>query len=84
MGPWVAVPPLRVLCINRALTGALCGLFSGLGVASADALAAGIAAALGISLISRFFSQHQFMLGLIGGVFLCYLGYKVHKTEAVA
>jgi threonine/homoserine/homoserine lactone efflux protein len=86
MGLVVAVPvgPLGLLCINRALTlGPLCGLFSGLGVASADALAAGIAA-LGISLISEFFSEHQFMLRLIGGVFLCYLGYKIYRIEAVA
>jgi threonine/homoserine/homoserine lactone efflux protein len=56
IGVLVAVPvgPLGLLCINRAFaSGALCGLFSGLGVASADALAAGIAA-LGITLISAF------------------------------
>lgn len=84
MGLVVAVPvgPLGLLCINRALTlGPLRGLISGLGVASADALAAGIAA-LGISLISRFFSEHQFVLRLIGGLFLCYLGYMIYKTEA--
>ncbi len=84
MGLVVAVPvgPLGLLCINRALTlGPLCGLFSGLGVATADALAAGIAA-LGISLISEFFSEHDFTLRLIGGAFLCYLGYKISKTEA--
>ena len=54
IGLVVAVPvgPLGLLCINRALMmGPVCGLFSGLGVATADALAAGIAA-LGISLIS--------------------------------
>jgi len=54
-----------------------------LGVASADAIAAGIAA-LGISLISEFFSEHQFILRLVGGIFLCCLGYKIYKTEAVA
>jgi threonine/homoserine/homoserine lactone efflux protein len=59
------------------------GLFSGLGVATADALAAGIAA-LGISLISDFLLEHQFILRLMGGLFLCYLGYRIYKTKPTA
>jgi threonine/homoserine/homoserine lactone efflux protein len=83
IGIVVAVPvgPLGLLCINRALAmGALCGLFSGLGVATADALAASIAA-LGISFISEFLTQQQFVLRLGGGIFLCYLGWKIYRTE---
>ena len=79
----VAVPvgPLGLLCINRALsTGPLLGLFSGLGVASADALAAGIAA-LGISLVSTFLIDHQVMIRFIGGAFLCYIGFKIYQTK---
>jgi threonine/homoserine/homoserine lactone efflux protein len=86
IGLVVAVPvgPLGLLCINRALSmGAVCGFFSGLGVATADALAAGIAA-LGISLISGFLVDHQLALRLVGGTFLCYLGYKIYKTEPVS
>ena len=86
IGLVVAVPvgPLGLLCINRALMmGPVCGLFSGLGVATADALAAGIAA-LGISLVSGFLVEHQLMLRLVGGIFLCYLGYKIYRTEPVA
>jgi len=55
-------------------------LFSGLGVATADALAAGIVA-LGISLVSDFLLDQQFWLRLIGGIFLCYLGLKIYKTR---
>ena len=79
----IAVPvgPLGLLCINRFLMfGPLCGLISGFGVATADALAAGVAA-LGISLISEMLSEHQLFLRLVGGVFLCYLGYKIYRTE---
>lgn len=79
----VAVPvgPLGLLCINRALMlGPLCGLFSGFGVATADALAAGIAA-LGITLISGFLVAHQFLLRLFGGFFLLYLGIKIYRTQ---
>ena len=83
IGLMVAVPvgPLGLLCINRALTmGALCGLVSGLGVASGDALAAGIVA-LGISLISGFLIDHQILLRLVGGVLLCCIGVKIYKTR---
>ena len=83
MGLVVAVPvgPLGLLCINRALMlGPTHGLFSGLGVATADAIAAAIAA-LGITLISNFLSAHQIMLRLIGGVVLCYLGFAIYTAE---
>jgi threonine/homoserine/homoserine lactone efflux protein len=82
----VAVPvgPLGLLCINRALAmGAVCGLLSGLGVASADALAASIAA-LGISFVANFFTEHQTLLRLAGGVFLCYLGWQIYGTQPKA
>jgi threonine/homoserine/homoserine lactone efflux protein len=81
-GFMVAVPvgPLGLLCVNRSLAvGRLYGLFSGLGAATADALAAGIVA-LGISLISGFLTDHQILLRLVGGIFLCYLGFKIYKT----
>jgi threonine/homoserine/homoserine lactone efflux protein len=86
IGLVVAVPvgPLGLLCINRALMlGPLYGLCSGLGVATADAIAAGIAA-LGITLISGFLTDYQVLLRFIGGIFLCYLGYKIYRTEPVS
>ncbi len=79
----VAVPvgPLGLLCINRALLlGPVTGLFSGLGVATADALAAGIAA-LGISFVEEFLSDHQIILRLVGGIFLVYLGLTIYQTK---
>lgn len=83
IGLLVAVPvgPLGLLCINRSLMlGALAGLASGLGVASADALAAGIAA-LGISFVSDFLFEFQVLLRLIGGMFLCVIGYRIYRAE---
>ena len=79
----VAVPvgPLGLLCVNRALSrGPLYGLFSGMGVATADALAAGITA-LGMTLISDFLIDHQTFLRTVGGLFLCYLGIKIYRTK---
>ena len=83
IGLLVAVPvgPLGLLCINRALAmGAVCGLFSGLGVASADALAASFAA-LGISFLSSVLIQYQIVLRLAGGAFLCCLGWRIYRTQ---
>jgi threonine/homoserine/homoserine lactone efflux protein len=62
------------------MLGPVCGFFSGLGVATADALAAGIAA-LSISLISGLFVEHQLALRLVGGIFLCFLGCKIYRSE---
>jgi threonine/homoserine/homoserine lactone efflux protein len=83
IGLMVAVPvgPLGLLCVNRALSrGPLFGLFSGMGVATADALAAGLTA-LGMTLVSDFLIDHQMLLRTVGGVFLCYLGIKIYRTR---
>jgi len=83
IGLMVAVPvgPLGLLCVNRALSrGPLHGLFSGMGVATADAFAAGITA-LGMTLVSDFLIDHQTLLRTVGGLFLCYLGIKVYRTK---
>lgn len=70
------VGPIGVLCIRRTLTeGRAAGLVSGLGAATADALY-GCVAGFGLTLISNFLVRQQWWLGLIGGLFLCYLGVK--------
>ncbi len=79
----VAVPvgPLGLLCINRALLlGPVTGFFSGLGVATADAFAAGIVA-LGISFVEEFLSDHQIILRLVGGIVLVYLGLSIYHAK---
>jgi len=70
------VGPIGVLCIRRTLTDRrAAGLVSGLGAATADALY-GCVAGFGLTLISNFLVRQQWWLGLIGGLFLCYLGGK--------
>ncbi|NJN98238.1 MAG: LysE family transporter [Anaerolineales bacterium] len=70
------VGPIGVLCIRRTLAeGRLTGLLSGLGAATADAVYGSIAG-FGLTVISGLLIRQQFWLGLIGGLFLCYLGYK--------
>jgi len=79
----VAVPvgPIGLLCVNRTLSkGPTYGLFSGLGIATADALSAGVVA-LGLTLVSGFLIDQQIWLRLVGGIFLCYIGVKIFATQ---
>jgi len=76
LGFAIAAPvgPIGLLCIQRTLNqGQWIGLASGLGAATADALYGAIAA-FGLTLVTAFLVEQQFWLGLVGGVFLCYLG----------
>lgn len=72
----VTVGPMWVLCFRRTIEqGALAGFVSGMGIAVADGLY-GAVAAFGLTAISGFLLGQSFWLGLIGGVFLLYLGIK--------
>jgi threonine/homoserine/homoserine lactone efflux protein len=78
---WMAVVasigPIGLLCINRTLKhGFLAGLITGLGVSIADAVY-GCVSGFGLTFISNFLISHQFIIRLIGGLFLCYLGLKI-------
>jgi threonine/homoserine/homoserine lactone efflux protein len=69
-----SVGPISLLCIQRTLTyGRLTGLVTGMGAASADAIY-GLIAGLGVTAVATFLSGQRLWLGLIGGLFLCYLG----------
>lgn len=68
------VGPIGVLCIRRTLAeGRICGLASGLGAATADAVY-GLIAGLGLTMVSHLLLDWQMWLRLGGGAFLCYLG----------
>src|SRR5215204_6295967 len=67
------VGPIGLLCIQRTLAyGRLIGVVTGLGAATADAIY-GLVAGLGLTAVSSFLSGQRLWLGLIGGLFLCYL-----------
>jgi len=68
------VGPMWVLCFRRTIEqGALAGFVSGMGIAVADGLY-GAVAAFGLTAISGFLLDQSFWIGLIGGLFLVYLG----------
>lgn len=68
------VGPMWVLCFRRTVEqGTLAGLASGMGIAVADGLY-GAVAAFGLTAISGFLLGQRFWIGLVGGLFLIYLG----------
>ncbi len=68
------VGPIGLLCIRRSLAdGRTMGLVTGLGAATADAMY-GCVAGFGLTAISSVLIAQKLWLGLIGGLFLCYLG----------
>lgn len=75
------VGPLWILCFRRTLAhGRLFGFVSGMGVATADTLY-GFVAAFGLTAVSNFLIAQKFWLGLVGGVFLCWLGVKTLLSQ---
>jgi threonine/homoserine/homoserine lactone efflux protein len=69
-----AVGPISLLTIRRTLAhGQVYGLVSGLGVATADASYAGIAA-FGLTALTGMLVSGRLVLGLVGGVIIAVLG----------
>jgi threonine/homoserine/homoserine lactone efflux protein len=84
LGFSIAAPvgPIGVLCIRRTLAdGRLVGFVSGLGAATADMLY-GAVAAFGLTAVAAVLTGQRVWLGLIGGVFLLYLGLRTITRTA--
>ena len=70
------VGPMWVLCFRRTVAqGPMAGFVSGMGIAVADGLY-GAVAAFGLTAISGFLLKHSYWIGLVGAIFLVYLGIK--------
>lgn len=83
IGLSIAAPvgPIGVLCIQRTLNhGRLIGLASGIGAATADGTF-GLMAALGLTVVSKFMTDQQTWLRLIGGAYLLYLGIRTFGSR---
>lgn len=78
----LGVGPITLLTIRRTLAhGRVYGLASGVGVASADASYAAIAA-FGLTALTTVLVGSRTALGLIGGVFLVWLGARTIRAPA--
>jgi threonine/homoserine/homoserine lactone efflux protein len=83
LGLAIAAPvgPIGLLCIRRSLTqGQLMGLVTGLGAATADGLY-GCVAGFGLTAVADLLVDHAPALRLIGGLFLCYLGFTTLRAD---
>ena len=68
------VGPIGVLCIRRSLAhGPKTGFVTGLGAATADVVYGAIAG-FGLTAITNVLVGQKLWLGILGGIFLCYLG----------
>jgi threonine/homoserine/homoserine lactone efflux protein len=75
------VGPIGVLCIRRTLAeGRTCGLVSGLGAATADAIYCCVAG-FGVTFVSSFLISRQVWPTAAGGAFLCVLGIKTFLSS---
>jgi threonine/homoserine/homoserine lactone efflux protein len=75
------VGPIGMLCIRRSLTsGFLAGFLSGLGAATADGIYGGVAA-FGLTAVADLLIAGQSWLRLVGGIFLCYLGFQALRSR---
>jgi threonine/homoserine/homoserine lactone efflux protein len=76
-----AVGPITLLVIRRTIDhGGAYGLASGLGVATADATYAGIAA-FGLTAITSVLVANHAILGLVGGVVIVVLGIRILRSQ---
>ncbi len=77
------VGPIGILCIRRSFAeGRVLGFVSGLGVATADAIYA-VVAAFGLTFISNFLIHQQLWIRLLGGFLLLGLGIKILRARSV-
>jgi threonine/homoserine/homoserine lactone efflux protein len=79
----IAVPvgPIGLLCLRRSLNeGRLCGLVSGLGAATADAIY-GLLVAFGLTVVTDFLLRYKLYLQAGGSLFLLYLGFRLFRAQ---
>ncbi len=75
------VGPIGILCIQRSLNrGFRAGFISGMGAATADMIY-GLIAVFGVTAVSNQMIAQSHLLGIAGGLFLCYLGVKTFKSK---
>lgn len=75
---------VSILCIRRTFAeGWLCGIVSGLGVATADAFYSFISG-IGASLIAPLLEQYHYWLQVLAGVLLCAIACKIALTLPTA
>jgi len=74
------VGPISLVCIQRTVAnGRLHGIFSGIGVATADSFYAAVAF-LGLTAVSGFIIGHQLVFRFVAGIVLILAGVRVYRS----
>jgi threonine/homoserine/homoserine lactone efflux protein len=74
------VGPIALICIQRTLTdGRFHGIFSGIGVATADSFYAAVTV-LGLTMISSVIVTHQVLFRFLAGIVLIFVGVRVFMS----
>jgi threonine/homoserine/homoserine lactone efflux protein len=84
IGFMVAAPlgPIGIIALQRTISkGYLSGLFSGLGISTADAIYGSIAA-FGVTALSSLLLAQQSWLRLLGGIVVCGFGIRIYSQAA--
>ena len=77
----IPLGPIGIICIQKTINkGHLSGLISGAGAAFADTFYA-ILAGFGVTFITNFIQEQQFIIRITGGLILFYLGYHIFSTN---
>ena len=82
IGLTLAVPvgPIALICIQRTVTdGRFHGIFSGIGVATADSFYAAVTV-LGLTIISSVIVTNQFLFRFLAGIVLIFVGMRVFMS----
>lgn len=85
LGLTVSMPPgpVGIILVNRTIKrGILSGLFSGLGLATADTLLA-VLAGLGFTVVISFINEERFIITIIAGLIIIGVGLKVFLSNPV-
>jgi threonine/homoserine/homoserine lactone efflux protein len=85
LGLTVSMPlgPIGIILVNRTLKrGILSGLFSGMGLATADTILS-IIAGIGFTFVITFFQDEKFIVSLIAGLVIIGVGIKVFISNPV-
>lgn len=77
----IPLGPIGIICIQKTINkGHISGLVAGAGAAFADTFYA-ILAGFGVTFITNFIEEQQFIIRIIGGLILLFLGYRIFSTN---
>ena len=85
IGCAVSIPlgPMGILAVHRTLNkGRTSGFFSGMGIATADAIFA-LVAAIGLTFIINILNEQKILFQVLGGIIVLLIGFKIFSANPI-